>query len=84
MTMSVIDNVLEEFILEDLLLELSEVGGADVRIEVTDDAPSTSFPTGRETTPPVCHASPAPEGAPVREDAPSPEGVAEDDPTPRV
>jgi hypothetical protein len=72
MTMFAIDHALEEVIPEDLLLELPEAGGANVRIEVPDGAPSTSFLVGQEITPPVCHASPTLEGALVRENTPAP------------
>jgi hypothetical protein len=82
MTMSVIDNVLEEVIPEDILLELSETGADDVRIESPDVAPSASFLVGQEATQPACRVSPAPEGALVYEDASAPEGAAEYDPAP--
>jgi hypothetical protein len=94
MTMSAIDHALEEVILEHLLMELSEAGGADVGIEVLDGVPSASFLAGQETTPPVCHASLALEGALVCENTLAPKGatedglapkdVSEDDPAPRV
>ena len=72
MKMSAIEHALEEIIPEDLLLELSEAGGADIRIEVPDCAPSASFLAGQEITLLVCHASPAFKGALIRENTPAP------------
>jgi hypothetical protein len=46
MTMSAIDSALEKVIVKDLFLGLSEIGGIDVRVECTDDAPSTSLLAG--------------------------------------
>jgi hypothetical protein len=86
--MSAINSVLEKIIPKDLLLELSDAGGIDVRVECPDDAPSASFLAGREATLPACHVSLAPEVASVHEDdlalegASAPEGTAEDDPAP--
>jgi hypothetical protein len=80
--MSAIDHVLEEVIPEDLLLDLSEARGADVRIETPNDVPYASFLARKEATPPVCHASPAHEGALVHEDTLALEGVAKDGPAP--
>jgi hypothetical protein len=50
MTMSTIDHALEEVILEVLLLEFSEPGSTDIRIEVPEDAPFASFLAGQEIT----------------------------------
>jgi hypothetical protein len=84
MTMSAIDSALEKVILEDLFLELSEVGGIDVRVECPDNMPSTSLLAGQEATTPIGHVSLAPEGASVHEDALAPEGAVESDLAPRV
>jgi hypothetical protein len=48
--MSTIDHALEEVILEVLLLEFSEPGSTDIRIEVPEDAPFASFLAGQEIT----------------------------------
>jgi hypothetical protein len=70
------------------LLELSKVGGIDIRVECPDGVPSSSHLPGREATPPACHVSPTPEGASVHEGASAPvgasapKGAAEDDPAP--
>ena len=76
MTMSAIDHALEDIIPEDLLLELSEAGGADIRMEVPDCAPSASFLAGQEMTPLVCHAPPTFKGTLIRENTLVLEGIA--------
>jgi hypothetical protein len=91
MTMSAIDHALEDIIPEDLLLELSEAGGADIRMEVPDCAPSASFLARQEIIVPVSHAPPTFKGTLICENTlvpkdtvegcPAPEGDAEDDPT---
>jgi hypothetical protein len=50
MTMFAIDHALEEIILKGLLLEPSEARGANIRVEVTDGAPSASLLAWQEIT----------------------------------
>jgi hypothetical protein len=81
--MSAIDSALEKVIPEDLLLDLFEVRGIDVRVECSDGAPSASLLARQEATPSACHVSPALEGASVPKDALAPEGVTKGDPAPK-
>jgi hypothetical protein len=48
--MFAIDSALEKVIPEDLLLELSEVGGIDVCVGCPDDAPYATLLAGQEAT----------------------------------
>jgi hypothetical protein len=73
MTMSAIDHALEEIIPEGLLLEPSEAGCADIRIEVLGGAPSASLLAGQEITQAVSHASSTFEGGLICEDTLVPE-----------
>jgi hypothetical protein len=50
MTMSTIDSALEKVTLEDLLLDLSEAMGTDVRVGCLYGAPSSSFLARQEAT----------------------------------
>jgi hypothetical protein len=63
-----------------LELEANSAAPDGVHIDIPDGVPSARFLVGQEATPPVGHASPALEGAPVNEDVLALEGAAEDDP----
>jgi hypothetical protein len=71
--MSAIDHALEEIIPEDLLLELPETEGADIRTEVSNVIPSASNPVGQEITRTVSHASSTFKGGPVHGNTSVPE-----------